>query len=80
MPDLIQARHRRLLAEVASADLPGEFDQTGERLQQTPQLEVLHRQSHQQELEVERKVEVGLGLFFWVLIGGLIAAIVAGYR
>ena len=39
-----------------------------------------HRQSHQQELEVERKVEVGLGLFFWVLIGGLIAAIVAGYR
>jgi len=39
-----------------------------------------HGQSHQQELEVERKVEVGLGLFFWVLIGGLIAAIVAGYR
>ena len=39
-----------------------------------------HGRGHQQELELERRVEVGLGLFFWVLIGGLIAAIVAGYR
>lgn len=36
--------------------------------------------SHRDELEVEREVQVGLGLFFWVLIGALIAAIVAGYR
>jgi hypothetical protein len=32
------------------------------------------------EQEIEREVEVGLGLFFWVLIGALIAAIVASYR
>jgi len=32
------------------------------------------------EQAVEREVEVGLGLYFWVLIGGMIAAIVAGYR
>jgi len=38
-----------------------------------------HR-SHQQELELEREVVVGIGLFFWVLIGVLITAIVAAYR
>ena len=38
------------------------------------------RPGHEQELEVEREVEAGLGLFFFVLVGALIAAIVAGYR
>jgi hypothetical protein len=38
------------------------------------------RPGHQQELEVEREVEAGLGLFFFVLVGALIAAIAAGYR
>ena len=38
------------------------------------------RQSHRQEVELEREVVVGVGLFFWVLIGALIAAIVAAYR
>ena len=38
------------------------------------------RQSPRDEREVEREVEVGLGLFFWVLIGLLIVALVAGYR
>jgi hypothetical protein len=32
------------------------------------------------EPEVEREVEVGLGLYFWVLIGALVAAIVASYQ
>ena len=36
--------------------------------------------SHQKELHVEREVEVGLGLFFWVLIGALGWVIVARYR
>jgi hypothetical protein len=36
--------------------------------------------SHRGELEVEREVEVGLGLFFWVLIGALTVLIVARYR
>jgi hypothetical protein len=36
--------------------------------------------SHRSEQEVEREVEVGLGLFFWVLIGALIVSIVAAYR
>ena len=36
--------------------------------------------SHRAEQEVEREVEVGLGLFFWVLIGALIVSIVAAYR
>ena len=36
--------------------------------------------SHRDEQEVEREVEVGLGLFFWVLIGALGVAIASGYR
>jgi cbb3-type cytochrome oxidase subunit 1 len=35
---------------------------------------------HGDERELEREVEVGLGMFFWVLIGTLLAAILAGYR
>jgi len=35
---------------------------------------------HRDERELEREVEVGLGVFFWVLIGTLLAAIIAGYR
>ncbi len=38
-----------------------------------------HR-SHQDELELEREIEVGLGLFFWALIGALIVAIGAAYQ
>jgi hypothetical protein len=36
--------------------------------------------SRRDELEVEREVEVGLNLFFWVLIGALTVLIVARYR
>jgi hypothetical protein len=32
------------------------------------------------EREVEREVVVGLGLYFWVLIGALVAAIIASYQ
>ena len=35
---------------------------------------------HRSEREVEREVEVGLGLYFWVLIGALVAAVVASYQ
>lgn len=40
-----------------------------------------HRSAGQRsEREVEREVVVGLGLYFWVLIGALAAAIMAGYQ
>jgi hypothetical protein len=32
------------------------------------------------EADIEREVEVGLGLFFWVLIVGLIAVVLTAYR
>jgi hypothetical protein len=32
------------------------------------------------EAEVEREVKAGLGLFFWVLVAGLIALVLAAYR
>ena len=36
--------------------------------------------SHHSELEIKREVEVGLGLFFWILTATLVAVIAAGYR
>jgi hypothetical protein len=38
------------------------------------------RRTQRAEIELEREVVVGLGLFFWVLTGALAMAIVAGYR
>ena len=32
------------------------------------------------EADIVREVEVGLGLFFWVLIVGLIAIVLTAYR
>ena len=38
-----------------------------------------HRAGVAQEAETEREIESGLGLFFFVLVAGLVAAIVAAY-
>src|SRR5262245_3189180 len=37
-------------------------------------------QSHREEMAFEREVDVGLGLFFWVLVVALACVIAAGYR